>query len=356
LALRQFWRHGRAWIAFALVWLLLYGAFFWWWEPWNIEFWIALLPLMALLVFGACYHTTGMILKRGIGIVTLLLSSAFLLVHLPPIRSAADPATDYYQHVTAALAPQLDPLDLVITRGNILDFYVPFYAGHPASNVISLRKLSFQGDAFWILHTRLREAHASGQTIYIDQIILDEPVSQERHPFGFSAEQISLLQQDFPIVAAIALNEQTVFYAINPRPAADTLRWSFERSLGGWRAVAAPQARYENGGWCFTGGEDIQLISPPLALDAADTRQISIEISSDRAGLFGQLYWQGVDQALAEERSLRFDLGSERQTYTLDLVDSAAWQGSIDGLRLDPAQDAADATICVYAITLATPQ
>jgi hypothetical protein len=43
----------RAWLAFGLTWLIVYGAFFWWWEPWNIEFWIATLPLMGFWILGA---------------------------------------------------------------------------------------------------------------------------------------------------------------------------------------------------------------------------------------------------------------------------------------------------------------
>lgn len=348
LALRDLWKQGRAWLAFALVWLLLYGAFFWWWEPWNIEFWIALLPLWALLCFAALRAIERAALRNTLGIAAGVLALALFAAHLSPIQAAADPATDYYQQVTAALVPELQTLDLVVTRGNILDLYVPFYAGHPASNLISLRKLSFQGDAFWMLHTILREAHAAGTTIYLDQMILDEPVSQERNPFGFSGEQIALLQQDFPLVPAISLNQQTVFYAINARPAPDTRSWSFERDLGGWRAAGAPQARYENGGWCFTGGDDVWLQSPPLLLDGDRFGQLRVEMSADRGGLFGQLYWQGDGQALAEERSLRFDLVENRETYVLDL----AWQGMITGLRLDPAQVAGEATVCIYALEI----
>lgn len=352
LTLPALWRRGRAWIALVLVWLTLYGAFFWWWEPWNIEFWIALLPLWALLCFGALRALESARLRMITGGAAGVLAGALFAAHLAPIQAAADPATDYYQQVTAALMPQLDPLDLVVARGNILDLYVPFYARHPAGNLVSLRKLSFRGDAFWMLHTQLREAHAIGQTIYLDQMILDEPASQERNPFGFSAEQIALLRQDFPIEPAIRLNEQVVFYAINARPAADTTSWHFGRSLGGWRSAGAPQPRYENGGWCFSGGADVWLQSPPLALDSRQFSSIEIEISSDRDGLFGQLFWRGIDQDLSEQRSLRFDLVNGREVFQLDLSASPDWQGSIAALRLDPAQDAGEATICLIRLEI----
>ncbi|MBZ0308218.1 MAG: glycosyltransferase family 39 protein, partial [Anaerolineae bacterium] len=41
----------KTWLAFSAGWLILYGGFFWWWEPWNIEFWIVLLPLWALWMY-----------------------------------------------------------------------------------------------------------------------------------------------------------------------------------------------------------------------------------------------------------------------------------------------------------------
>lgn len=342
---RSLWLVGRVWWGFALVWLILYGTFFWWWEPWNIEFWIVLLPLWALgmLVGIRANQRIGQLIAGG----ALVLAIALFSAHDAPIRESADPETDYYHHVITALQPHLAPDDLVVTRGNVLDLYVPFYARHSATYTISVRKLSFQGDAFWILHTQLQEAYRAGQTIYVDQIILDEPFSQERHPFGFSPEQIALLRQDFPFEPAVMLNDQVIFYGLNLRPDPSTRDFTFNRSLQGWRAYGAPEPQFIEDRWCFVGGLDPWLISPPLVIPAGET-QMTLTMTVD-APQTAQLFWHGDGGDFSEEASIQFPVTSAETSYELDITASE----TITRLRLDPVQSADGVTICLSGLTIA---
>lgn len=343
----------RVWWVFGLTWLLLYGGFFWWWEPWNIEFWIALLPLWALLMLAglrAEFKYAPTIIASLAG----LLAIGLLLAQGDPIREAANAENDYYQQVTQTLDPYLAETDLVVSRGNILDLYVPFYAEHPPSNVISLREIQLSGDtAINRLIDSLTPAYQRGQIIYIDQIVLDEPHDPQRNPFGLSMDDINELHRRFPISAAIGYDGQNAFYSIGQR-VSDTTTWTFEQHLGGWLEFGAIREYFNDDGWCIDGGEDPWLESPPVMIDTARYSTIEIEMSIDGVGAgFGQLYWQRPTEGLAEDRSQRFDLALGRQIYTLELEGAQGWEDTITFLRLDPIQAAPDVTACIYRIALA---
>lgn len=376
-------RHvNKSWIGLSFTWLILYGAFFWWWEPWNIEFWIVLLPLWALwMMMGVRSPTnkfTGYEIRSRlkptdslaestevdflphsanttISITALLLAVLLFRTHNNPIRQAADSQNDYYQQITQTLAPHLEQTDLVVTRGNILDLYLPFYAEHPPSFVVSLRELSFSGDnKVDALINRITPAYHQGQLIFIDQILLDEPIDGQRNPFGLTTEEIAALKTQFPISGNVIYEGNNVFYSIGKRTSPETKSWSFENQLHGWQAFGLNNPRFENGGWCFTGGGDPWIESPDLRVETSEYTHLEIEIEIFSPAKEGQVFWMRQDEGLSEDRSFRFPLQEGRHIYRLELANQQGWTDEIVFLRLDPIPENTGVTACVYSIRLLT--
>lgn len=345
--------HQANWLAFGGAWLVLYSAFFWWWEPFNIEFWIALLPLWGFWIMAGwpgAVSTVGQedaapekalsIAKAVYTIAPIILAISLFRANLAPVQAAGDPNNDYYYLVTAALQPELAPDDVVVTRGNILDVYIPFYARH--AGYLSLRELEYNagGDRAQVmsnLTSRLDEALALGKTIWIDQMVVDEARSADRNPFGLPAEEIDTLKARYGIQPDVDLNGSNVFYSTPHRQQSGASAWSFDGSLSGWRAWGVGSPRFEQGAWCFTGGHDPQLQSPPLAIDAGRWAALEMELTlgADRSTV--QVFWraQGGDYSL--EQSIRIETVRGQHTYLAQLAGAPGWDGTIVQLRIDPA-------------------
>ncbi|HLA44853.1 MAG TPA: hypothetical protein VJZ27_15520, partial [Aggregatilineales bacterium] len=258
------------------------------------------------------------------------------------------PENDYYRQITQALAPYLLDSDIVVTRGNILDLYVPFYASHPT--VFSLRNL-YQSNIHpgETILLQLEHPYQRGQIIYIDALLLDEPFDPQRNPFGLLSQDIQALYEKYPIMEGIQYNGQNVFYQIGERAAPDTKTWSFEKHLGGWLEFGAANPHFENSGWCISGGSDPWIESPPLNIDAEKYSSIDIDMSIDSPAEYGQFFWRQEGEGLDESRSLRFPLESGRHRYTLDL---SGWQGTIVFLRLDPVPENLEVNACIYTLSI----
>jgi hypothetical protein len=317
-----------SWRALIVGWLGLYAAFFWWWEPWNIEFWIALLPLWAYLVSLNPWRFSPPTL--------LALSLALAVFNYPPIQKNTNPANDYYRGMTEALRPELAPGDVVITRGNILDLYLPFYADHPPSLVWSGRS---RPDVAALL-ADLDHAYHRGQVVYIDALMLDEARDPARHPFGWEQATIADIRARYPLYPAGFYDGRATFYSLGQRSPATATAWDFAQHLGGWVEFGAEGLAFRDGAWCLTGGADPWLESPPLALPAEQypVLEIRLNLLAADPGAEGQVFWARAGEGLSEDRSLKFALQPGPQVYRLDLAANPAWGGEVVALRLDPIQ------------------
>jgi hypothetical protein len=338
------WRSlDSAWRFFLAVWLLIYGGFFWWWEPWNIEFWIALLPLWAV-GWLAGYPKAPNRWSRFAPMLPLCLAIVIFWGQYDDLRQLSDPANDDYQQMTRALQPYLLPTDVAITRGNILDLYLPFYAQHPPSHVLSLR-----GQPWEAIQAQLDHAYRRGQVIYLDSILLEQPADPQRNPFGLAPDQITQLRA-YPLFESVRYQGQTVFYSIGQRSDPNAMAWRFDSHLHGWLEFGAVALRFEDGAWCFTGGGDPWIESPPLLLPAAYYPALEIEMSLDSAAEGGQVFWRREGEDLSEARSIQFPLQVGRHTYRLDLAGREGWADEIVFLRFDPIPGGTDATACIESL------
>jgi hypothetical protein len=358
--------HRASWLAFGGTWLVLYGAFFWWWEPFNIEFWIALLPLWGLLIMAGWLPTTGeakaqhrisCLLQTAHTIAPMAL--AILLFHnnLAPIKAAGDPENDYYYLITKALQTKMAPNDLVVTRGNILDVYIPFYTGH--AGYLSLKDVEYNNgpeQVITVLISRIDEALATGSTIWVDQIVLDEPRSAERNPFGLTEEDIETLKERYALQPDIIWNGANVFYSTPHSFEPGTTSWSFTSSLSGWQASGIDSPRLDQA-WCFSSGSDPQLQSPQISIDAAQWSALEIDIDVETEQSYLQVFWRTQKHDYSLDHSAQLDITGKKHIYLIQLAEAPGWEGTIKQLRIDPVPGTADTDdapirVCIHRIQL----
>ncbi|MBN1428255.1 MAG: glycosyltransferase family 39 protein [Anaerolineae bacterium] len=360
-----------SWLIFGGTWLIPYMIFFWWWEPFNIEFWIALLPLWGFWMMAGwpvqspitdeTTKPTRLILETAYTIVPTILAIFLLNANLSPVKAAGDPHNDYYYLITTALQSELAPDDLIVTRGNILDVYVPFYTRH--SGYLSLREVEYNngGDRARILEeliARFDEALATGQTIWVDQMVLDEPRSAERNPFGLQPEDIVVLTTRYALQPDIIWNGTNVFYSTPHGFPSDVTSWSFVESLSGWRAVGIDAPHFDRA-WCFSGGDDPQLQSMHVEIDAEQWSTLEINMEIDVAQSYLQFFWRTKQHDYSLDHSAQVDITHGRNTYVIQLEGLPGWAGAVTQLRLDPIPGISNTndvpiTVCLYSIRLIT--
>jgi hypothetical protein len=320
-------------------WLLVYGAFFAWWEPDNIEFWIASLPplllLLALSLAGARPWSWRPLAAIGV-------AAAAVVTNYGSIERRGDAATDLQRLVARELAARSTPADLLVVPDGLLELYLPYYEGH--ENFASLNQALFDAGGGWdaacaTLRARIDTALHAGATALIAEEALRPPAELlGRH--GLSTGQVASCFAPYRS-ALTPLDLQPEAGRYFRLPTADELGagsgWSFDAYGQGWRAANVTNERLE-AGWRFQPGTDPALLSPLLDLEAGDYRAVEVRLANGTAASDAQLFFAGPDGRLSEERSARWELetGGEPVTYTIELRGHPGWEGPIARLRLDP--------------------
>ncbi|HWQ15610.1 MAG TPA: hypothetical protein VNL77_22605 [Roseiflexaceae bacterium] len=322
-----------------LAWLITYAAFFTWWEPDNIEFWIAALPPALLLLAQALAEGRW---QRWRALAAIGVALAALGTNYGAITRRGDAATDLQRVVARALAERSTSADLLLVPDGLLELYLPYYEGH--ENFLSLNQALFDargdwGEACETLRARIDTALHAGATALLAGETLQPPAELlARHRLAQAQVDACLA----PYRAALLPLELPP--AVPPYwrlPTAAELAagpgWRFETYAAGWRAANVADARFD-GGWRFRPGVDPALTSPLLSLEAAHYQAVEVRLANSTAGRDAQLFFAGPDGRIAEERSLRWTLAptGEAVTYTLNLRGTPGWDGTITRLRLDP--------------------
>jgi hypothetical protein len=322
-----------------VVWLLVYGGFFTWWEADNIEFWIASLPAMLLLVAMAL----GNVRRWGL-VIWLVFGLAGVMVwgNLEAIRRRGDAATDLQRVVALALAERSTPADLLIVPDGLQELYLPYY--QQRENFISLNQAIFDANGDWnaacvAIQQRIEIARHAGATALIaDEALHPPPLLLTRHRLAqaqvddcfarYSAEFLPMTLP--PLVPA---------YVRLPfaRELAAGMGWQLGVSQLGWQAANVTNQGFDDG-WRFVPGSDPNLLSPLLQIDTASYQAITIRLANGTQAHDAQLFLIGADGRADETHSLRWELrpGTEMQTYTLELQGVPGWQGTVTRLRIDP--------------------
>lgn len=335
-------QHGRTlrtYVPSLIAWLLTYGIFFAWWEPDNIEFWIASLPPALLLIALALARARrwGPPIWGGLAI-----AAAMLWINAGAINRRGDPATDLQRLVARELAARSTPADLLIVPDGLLELYLPYYEQH--ENFLSLNQALFDNSGSWdaacaAIHDRIATAQHAGAAVLIAAEALVPPprllarhqLDQQRIDACFARYRDTLIELDLPppLPAYVRL------------PAAMELAvadgWTFRADARGWRGANIAAERFD-GGWRFVPQVDPWLSSPLLNLDARRVAAIEIRMAHTVRARDAQLFYAGTDGAITEEHSVRWELAAtaETVTYTIDLRDAPGWNGTVTRLRIDP--------------------
>lgn len=389
----------RGLVAISVSWLVVYGAFFVWWEPDNVEFWIASLPPFYLLVLGAVFGSAevqrgrasvalaqrvSVALRVGWAPLLLLLCGLWMLAaNAVTIRARGDAERDLQRVVAAALAATSTPGDLLVLPDGLPELYLPFYAGR--EQVISLNQAVAVVGSDWpracgLIQGRIEDALASGYAVSIADAALwplpappgEPPTPAER--LGLSAATVAACYAAYaPALTPLDLGLPAQGYAriAAAQELADGPGWDFTRSRWGWQlanaedlglalaacGVQAGELCAELGagaGWILRPGVDPHLTSPPLRIETARVAAIELRLAATTTARDAQLFFLDEAGQVAEERSLRWELapGAELQTYRLDLRTAPGWTGVVTGLRLDPVGVGDGGLVVVEAIRL----
>ena len=339
-ALREHWRLA----ACLACWLLVYGGFFLWWEPDNVEFWIASLPPALTLL--ALALSTGK--SWGLGVwAALALTVAMVWTNGGSIAYRGAAANDLQREVSAMLAARSEPSDLLVIPDGLQELYLQYYERRP--NFISLNEALYEsaaggGGESWpqacgIVRGRIDATLASGSAALIGGEVLRPPdVLLKRH---------RLAQAQVDDCFAPYHRDWRDLGLKPPLPAYVRIPTAQERATGdGWRFADGAQGwQLSNGdgaiiagGWRFTPGSDPNLLSPLLHLDSAGVQAIEVRLANRTRARDAQLFYAGADGQLADARSVRWALQntSEPHTYRVELRGAPGWRGTITRLRLDP--------------------
>jgi Dolichyl-phosphate-mannose-protein mannosyltransferase len=331
---------GPRLLVIALVtWLLVYGGFFLWWEPDNIEFWIASLPpallLLLLALRGERRWGPSVLLALAVGMVAAG-------INYGAIRRRGDPTTDLQRLVARELAVRSQPADLLLVPDGLLELYLPYYEQH--DNFLSLNQALFDNGDDWertcaAVRARVDTALHAGATVYLSDETLRPPtLLLDRHqlqaaqvtacfaPYG-SALQFVPMPRSVPAYWRLAMGQER----------AAGRGWRFDSFGEGWQAANVQQELFAQG-WHFVPGSDPALTSPLLNIDAAGFTAIELRMANGTAARDAQLFFAGPDGTISEARAVRWTLqpGTAAATYRIELIGLPGWQGRITQLRLDP--------------------
>jgi hypothetical protein len=335
-------RQYRPEVIVLVSWLVVYGAFFVWWEPDNIEFWIASLPPFYLLLVLGGDSPAGRLYGMGL----LAVGATMLVVNGVSIGERGDARRDLQRQIATALVERSAPGDLLLVPDGLQELYLPYYGGR--ENVFSLNQALFATSGDWdkacaAIHERIDRTLESGQGVLVAAEALLPTPAQPGEPatplerFGLTQAQVRAcyepylasleqvdLPRDLPLYQAIPSAQQL----------AQQSGWVFPKGRWGWRALNAVEGTGSSG-WVLMPDSDPALYSPPFSAELSQIEAVVIRMAATTAARDGQLFFLDEQGRADEARSLRWDLapGSEMQTYTLLVGDMS---GIVSGLRIDP--------------------
>jgi 4-amino-4-deoxy-L-arabinose transferase-like glycosyltransferase len=351
-----------AWTLWA--WTATYMAFFAWWQPEVLKFWVLVLPApLLLLVMGVEWGQLTRPLRLASLSASALVLAALFLTNAPQIWAKRDPLSDPARRVSDTLSHLTRQEDLIVLQASGAEHYLPFY--YNRINIISTRELWYllggaPGRLAAIANIKQRAWHAlaKGESVWIeDRVVI--PGSQAGDHYVFNEGEVKNLLDLYgePAAAEQILVGPEMFYKLSP---ASTFSkrddWQFIENQAGWSAVNTSGETLDSKGWCFAPLNDPNLYGPPMRADAAIYRRLEISVSSGIKGS-AQLFFRDSPQVpYSEDKSFQLDIVSGEQTYVVTLADSLAWSGTIAGLRLDPVEQGIPSSpenrVCIKEIKL----
>ena len=131
--------------------------------------------------------------------------------------------------------------------------------------------------------------------------------------------------------------------------------WSFGTSRNCWflRGGAIDRAFSAPGAWITTALDDPQVVSPPLAIDAARYAGVRLRLANTSGNRNGRVYFS-TGSGFSEPRSMGFDIPNDGQYHDreVDFSLTGEWSGVITQLRIDLVEAGAGAAVGLASISL----
>jgi hypothetical protein len=352
-------------------WLLVYGLFFFWWEPDNIEFWIASLPPLLLLVgigvdgrCNAAYNAPRTAHLNWQTFLLFMVAATVLVLNGAAVVARGDATRDLQRAIARTLAAHAREGDLLLVPDGLQELYLPYYEGR--DNVLSLNQALFDSGGEWTaacerIQSAIDTALRSGFAVLVaDEVLRPRPALPSAPPGPLERFGLQQTQIDVCFAPVLPLLEELQHDPDLPRyyriAAAAELRekgWDFRRGYWGWQAANVVDEALVGSGWRFVPKVDASLTSPPLRFELAAYRAVELTLSSETEARDAQLFLLDEQGYAEEARSIRWKLipGAQMQRYELDLSEVSD-QGVVTRLRLDPVGVGDGASVVIQSIRL----
>lgn len=347
LALRT--RQSSHWSNWLRVWLLVYGLFFFWWEPDNIEFWIGVTPVAVLLLITPLANTPPW---RVHSLVALALSLVVASSNYVAITVRGDARTDLQRTIASAVASASQPADLLLIPDGLQELYLPYY--HNRSYFLSVNGLMTSqpswATACAALNTQIAQTqHAGAAVVVAADFLTPSLVMQKR--FGIAPNAVTTCMA--PILPML----DTLSLATNV-PSQQRLATPAEQlSQGAWQTItqaplgwtATNTTPRTGSGWSMHVATDPTLVSPILDIPMPQKLIITMQITAT-ADQQAQLFITNQPNQFSEIQSMRWQLRPGMQRYTLSLSDIPALPTRLVQLRIDPVAQGAGGQVTIRGI------
>ncbi len=363
LSRRSIQRGGAfAWTLCA--WTITYLAFFTWWQPEVLKFWVLVLPAPLLLVTMSIDWTHLQSRSRNVALgASIAILAALLLTNAPEIWAKRDPLSDPARQVSAVLAQLTDQEDLIVLQAGAAESYLPFY--YNRINVMSTRELWYllggvggRNAAIANIKERAWHALAKGSSVWLEDRVLT-PGTQSGDHYVFTPEELKTLLNLYgvPLTPEKVSAGPETFYRLTPQSSyGKNTDWQFTADHAGWSGVNVSGDTFQEAGWCFALQNDPNLYGPPMQLDVSSFKRLEISMKSSIGGVAQLFYRASPDAPYSEENSLQFSIEPGEQTYSIALGGAPGWSGTIEGLRFDPLEQgipsSAENRVCVKEVRL----
>jgi len=349
LAIRS--RQLSTWSIWLSVWLLVYGGFFFWWEPDNIEFWIGVTPVAVLLLITPLANTRPW---RAHSLIALTSSIIVASSNYGAITVRGDARTDLQRTIASAVAAASQPADLLLIPDGLQELYLPYYHDHTYFlSVNALMTTHHRWDeACTALNTQIAQTQQAGAAVVVAADFLTPSLVMQKR-FDITPDAVTTcLAPILPALTPLVL-PSTIPSQQRLAPPGEQL------SQGAWQTItqaplgwtlynATPVAGAE---WMVQVATDPALVSP--ILDIPMPRQLIITMENvATADQQAQLFATNQANQFGEAQSIRWQLQPGKQRYTLALADILALPTRLVQLRLDPVAMGNGGTITIYGIEI----
>ena len=340
--------------AWMWAWVLTYGVFFTWWEPDNIEFWIAIMPLAIMLLLAPFRHHTPWRITAALALGLALLNGH---TNYTAITQRGDASRDLQRDIARYVVDHSTEADLLLMPDGLQELYLPYY--HGREQVLSVNAV-MSGSADWQqacadIRTRIAQHQAAGTAVLLsDEFLVPSVIMQQR--FGLNQTAIQTCLADM-LVYAQPLTPPAPIPGMHriatAREQLTTGAWApFATPPMGWQIInATAMIDPDAVGWQLRAQLDPVVISP--IIDVAMPRAIAIRLSTTQtADRQAQLFVATALNQFNEAASVRWQIPTDDSEVVLEVQSMAEVPNRLWQLRIDPVADGADGTVIIHSVRL----